>query len=53
MNDLQEEIDFLKGEITSLKGRIGSGGNDIQKHKLAMLKRLLLRCEASQSRRAR
>ncbi|WP_427928642.1 hypothetical protein [Agrobacterium cavarae] len=52
MNDLQEEIDFLKGEINSLKGRIGAGGNEVQRHKLSMLKRLLLRCEASQSRRA-
>lgn len=51
MNDLQEEIDFLKGEISGLKSRIGAAGNELQKHKLNMLKRLLLRCEQSQKRR--
>lgn len=50
--DIQEEINFLTAEITSLKGRIGATGNSVQHHKLEMLSRLLNRCEQSQKRRA-
>lgn len=44
---LQEEITFLTDEIRSLKGRIGSTGNSVQLHKLAMMNRLRDRCERS------
>lgn len=44
---LQEEITFLSDEIRSLKGRIGSTGNAVQLHKLAMMNRLRDRCERS------
>jgi hypothetical protein len=46
---LQEEIEFLDDEIRSLKGRIGSAGNSVQIHKLAMLSRVRDRCDRSKS----